>query len=324
MAAWDDQKIIVFYSDNTAEYFDKTANYYVDSGYFETPWIDEGMIRLQKLYSSLSLLFDSSPSGTSSTIGYKMNTGDSYITSSAFAGAGNEAVYELANPTLGNKIMIKGTLNGKTGDKTVTPVVTDVTWKFILQSPSEDTTTQKTYSFMVIGEDWIEQNTGEVQEFGLLSPRTRRDLMSDLWASTAKKQILNYIDADNKSEIGLEIDYVGTGASCILTVDRTNFTISTAIDGVAGVSYDYENKTLAEVATYFNNLADYTCNVHQDQLTTRTAHDMEPRNDLEIKGGAYVAVGDKVYRVLLASASLSKKALEGRGSDRMIITLRDA
>jgi hypothetical protein len=327
IAGYDEQKIIVFYSDNTAEYFDKTSNYYVTTGYIETPWLDEGVIKLQKMYKNLSMMYDAFPTGTSSNIGYKTGITSSYTTSSSFAGDGTteESVYELPNPTLSNRIMIKYTINGKTGDKTVTPVVTDLTWKFILQTPSENTTTDKSYSFMILAEDWIEQNTGEVYELDREIPRNRKELLSDLWVTSAKKQVLNYIDIDNKSEVGMTIEYVGSGSSCILTIDRTNYTISTAVDEVNDKSYDYEGKTITEVAAYFDSLDDYTCTVHADQLATRTAHDMEPRNDLQIKGEAYIMVGDQVKTVLmLNSPGQITRSIEGRGSSRVSVTLRDA
>ena len=324
IAGWNDSKIFVFYSDNTAEYFDKNSDYYVSSGYCETPWIDEGVVKLQKLYRNLSVIYDSLPSGTSTTLGYKLNSSEEYTTSSSFT-SGNESVFDLENPTLGNKLRIKLVLNGKSNDKTVTPIATDLTWKYILQAPSEDTTTKKSYSFLVVAESWLEQNTGEIHELDRLTPRTRQDILNDLWTTSAKKQILNFIGADNKSEVGLEIEYTGSGASCVCTVDRTNYTISSSVDGSAGFSYNYENKTITEVATYINELADYTCTVHVDQTSTRTAHDIEPRNDLQIKGKAYLMVGSDVKSVIMInSPSQTKRAIEGEGSDRMSISLRDA
>ena len=327
IAGWDEQRIFVFYSDNTAEYFDKTSNYYVTTGYIETPWLDEGVMKLQKMYKNLSVMYDAFPTGTGATIGYRTGVSGGYITSSAFAGDGTteESVYELPNPTLSNRIMAKYTINGKPGDRTVTPVVTDLTWKFILQTPSENTTTDKSYSFMVIAEDWIEQNTGEIYELDREMPRDRKEILSDLWNTSAKKQLLNYIDVDNVSELGMTIEYVGSGDSCILTIDRTNYTISTAVDGVADASYDYKNKTIAEVAAYFDGLGNYTCTVHADQVETRSAHDMEPRNDLQIKGTAYIMVGTQVgVVIMLSSPSQITRSIEGRGSSRVSVMLRDA
>lgn len=327
IAGWDEQRIFVFYTDNTAEYFDKTSNYYVTTGYIETPWLDEGVIKLQKMYKNLSIMYDSFPTGTSSTIGYRTGINVSYTTSSVFTGDGvtEESVYDLPNPTLSNRIMAKYTINGKPGDRTVTPVVTDLTWKFILQTPSENTITDRSYSFSILAEDWLEQNTGEIHEYDRQMPRDRREILSDLWDTSAKKQLINYIDVDNKSEIGMTIEYVGSGASCILTIDRTNYTISTAVDGVSDKSYDYEDKTITEVAAYFDTLGDYTCTVHADQVSTRTAHDMEPRNDLEIKGSGYIMVGSQVKVVImLSSPSQMTRSIEGRGSSRVSIMLRDA
>ena len=323
MAGWNPQKIYIFYDDDTAESFSKTSGDYVESGYMYTSIIDEELVKIQKLYNNLSLIYDAFPTDTTSYIGYRLGSTGSF-TGGSFAGDGDttESVFNLANPTLGNKIQIKAQIDNTEGHRDITPIVTDVTWKYILESPVEDTTTKRTFNFTLKLEDWLEQDTGDVHEEDVDAPRDREALVDALWASSAKKKVLNFIGADNTSEVGLEIEYTGAETSCVLTIDRTNYTISTSADSN---TYDYEDKTITEVAAEINGWTGYTCTVHADQEADRTAHDLEPRNDLQIKGGAYVMVGSDIHAVIMVSSPVqNKQAIDGRGSDRAAITLREA
>lgn len=328
MAAWDRNKVFIFYNDGTVEYIDKESGPYVSSGYMETSIMDENLIKLEKQYRSLSVMYDSFPGAATTTIAYNITQGQSYPasqTSSTFTGNGStsESVYTLPNPTLSNRIQIKTTFN--TSDTTKTPVATDITWKYILERPKEDTNVGRVFNLVFKCEDGLEFNDGTLTEFNQVEPRQRRDIVDELWAVGDKKQVLNYIGADNKSELGLKIQYTGAGAGT-MKIDRTNYTITTYIDGAEDETYDYEDKTITQVATNFNNLANYSCSVHQDQSASRTAHDLEPRSGLDISGEAYMCVGSDVKAVIVNPGSMTqqKDHTDGRGSDSIRLSLREA
>jgi hypothetical protein len=335
MAGWDPEKVFIFYSDNTWETFNKVDGPHVSSGYYVTSIIDENLVKIMKLYSNVSVIYDAFPTDTTSKLSFRKDTdcsaaiGSSWTDSSVYSGDGStaESVYELPNPTVGNRIQIKNTLETTDTDKT--PVVTDLLWKYILEKPSEDVLVKRSFNFTILAEDWLEDNLGDKQvlykdrEF----PRTREEIISDLNASAGLKQVLNFIGPDNNSEVGLKLSYDGAGTSCICTIDRTNYLISTAVDGTPDTSYVYKDKTIKEVSDYFDGLGDYSCSVHRDQEDSRSAHDMEPRNDLEIKSAeSYVMVGSDIHTVIMESGSPSqtKQSLDGRGSDRLQVRLREA
>jgi len=207
----------------------------------------------------------------------------------------------------------------------VTPVVTDLCWTYILQNFSENKTVKRNFFFTIIAEDRLEQLTGEVEELEKEAPRTREDILKDIWETSSKGELLNFIGADNKRELGLTVEYVGTGASCKLTIDRTNYEIKIYVDGVLNQTISYKDKTIKQISDTIDALADYTSVVHQDQENTRSAHDFEPVKDLEIKGSAYIYVGNDIHSVILnpQSPGQVKLAIEGRGSDRINISLRE-
>lgn len=328
MAGWNDAKVYLFYSDNTMEYFDKTGTKYVTTGYMDTSIIDENLVKILKLYYNLGLIYDAFPAHTTTSIGYRLNALGSY-TSKTFTGDGTtvENIFPLTNPTLGNKIQIRITLNQDSGYTAITPVVTDITWKYILQKPSEDTIIKNAYSFIILPQDNIENSLGDTQELWRDYPRKRLDYITDLRATAAKKQVLNFIGADNKSEVGITAKYTGAATSCVMTIDRTNYTITTVATGVPADShtYDYKDKTITQVAAAIGAWSNYTATVHADQVSTRTAHDLEPRNDIELLGEQLLMVGSDVHAVILSdqSPSQQKMFLDGRGEDRITISLRE-
>jgi hypothetical protein len=328
IAGWNDQKIYVFYSDNTCEYFNKQGSLYVASGYMESSIIDENLIKIMKLYNNLSLIYDANPVNTNSSIGYRLDTNESYSMKS-FVGDGTtlENVYVLPNPTLGNKIQIKVTLFNDVGVTNVSPVVTDITWKYILQKPAEDVSVKNSFGFTIIANDFVEQFTGEVQEPDRETPRNRIEYLNDLRETASKKQVLNFIGADNISEVGIVAEYVGTGTKCTMTIDRTNYLITTVVEGspTDNQSFYYKDLTLNDVVTEILTWPNYTAEVHQDQDVTRTANDLEPRDNIELLGSQYLMVGTDIHAVILSdqSPSQSKLSIDGRGEDRVTVSLRD-
>jgi len=349
IVGWDDEKIFIFYEDKTAESFDKIDGPYVTSGYLTTSWIDENLIKILKMYNSLSLIFSEFPgnsataSSTYAKLSYLVDRQDNYINSDITYGdtGVSEMVYSFPNPTLGSRMQIKLTLGGSPASTAVAPVVTDLTWKYILQKPVEDVTTKKNFTFTVLAEDSLENNLGDSEVLGETTAKDNENIKDNLWETSAKKQVLNYIGPDNKSQIGLEITCSDTDRDSLLTIDRTNYTISYSTEstldeftsnaniGGGSHSYSYKDKTLTQVASGLEDLIDtLTVTVHQDQDGNRSANDLEPIKDRAIgkDNNTYLMVGTDVYAVIMGSnsPSQSKLALDGRGSDRLQISLREA
>lgn len=348
IVGWDESTCYIFYADDTAETFDKIDGPYVASGYMTSSYLDENMIKILKMYNNIGMIFSSFPgdgsaaTSTYAKLSYILNNDGNYIHSAISYGNNTdiEKIYDMPNPTLGNRIRTRVEIG--TPDTTKTPVVTDLTWKYILQKPREDITATKNWNFTVFAEDQLEDFLKDKNApFSEETPAQRIDILASLWGSSAKKEVLNYIGADNKSEIGMELDYTGTEDSAYITIDRTNYSISykkiasgdtfTASANIGGGvnDYSYRDKTLGTVVSEINALwADVTLTLHQDQDEDRTAHDLEPRKDLLISkdSNTYIMVGSDVHAVIMGSnsPSQSKLVLDGRGSDRLQIALREA
>lgn len=347
IVGWDDDKVFVFYEDGTAESFDKINGPYVSEGYMTTSWVDENMIKIMKMYNNINAVYSTFPGdGTSanstySKLSYLKDRQYNYIDSETYYGTPEkvETTFSLPNPTLGNRIRIKLTLG--TPDTTMAPIVTDLTWRYILQKPREDVLAKKNFTFTLIAEDNIEDYTGDFQVPGQETPVKRSEILDWLWETSAKKEVLNFIGADNISQIGLKVDATSSSEWAHISVDRTNYTINIWIEndnnaftgsaniGGGIVDYVYKGKTITEVANELNALyPTLTFAVHQDQDPLRSAEDLEPFEDrvVSIDNNMYMMVGTDVHAVIMGtnSPSQSKLELDGRGSDRLQLALREA
>jgi len=349
IVGWDDDRVFIFYDDYSAETFNKVSGPYVQEGYITTSWIDENLIKILKMYNSLNAVFSDFPgdgtaaNSTYAQLGYLINRQPNYIHSDSTYGSPNitEKTYELPNPTLGNRMRVKLTLGRPSGNTAITPIVTDLTWKYILQQPSEFTTVKKNFTFTIFAEDVIEDYLLDTQLQDRETTETRINILNTLWDTAAKKELLNYIGADNKSEVGIEVDSSRLTREMRITVDRTNYTINVRwisdIDEFGGDAnigggrndYCYRDKTLEQVVTDLNALyTDLTFSLHRDQDPLRTANDLEPFKDKLISeaNNTYLMVGTDVHAVIMGTGSPSqaKLVLDGRGSDRLQVSLREA
>lgn len=349
ICGWDDERVYVFYEDTTAEYFNKVSGPFVAEGTMTSSWIDENMVKIMKMYYNLSIITSVFPgdgiaaNSCYARIGYLKDSQPDYIYSDTFYGKPNfyEPIFQLPNPTLGNRIMIKFTIGRPAANTAVSPVVTDLIWKYILQKPKEDVTAKKNYTFTLIAEDAIEDYTLDAQPQDALVQRTRTNIINDIFATSAKKQLLNYIGADNQSQIGLLVDSSQTDAYSLITIDRCNYTISIQLEYTSdkftananiggGVrDYIYKDKTLATVVAELNILyPGLVFSIHQDQDPLRSANDFEPILDRAISRdeNTYLMLGTDVHAVIMGtnSPSQSKLLLDGRGSDRLQVALREA
>jgi hypothetical protein len=349
IVGWDDETVYIFYEDATAESFNKISGPYVEEGYMTTSWIDENMIKLKKMYNNISAMFSEFPgngdssSSTYAKLSYIKDRQENYIDSSVTYGSPSqvETTFELPNPTLGNKIRIKLTLGRPSGDSSIAPIVTDLMWKYILQKPSEDVLVKRNFNFTLLAEDAIEDFLGDSNAPGTTEPIKRTEILDWLWETAAKKEVLNFIGADNISEVGIQVDSEDLTHPLFITVDRTNYTINitthsddeelTANANIGGGvnDYCYKDKTLATVVSELNALnTNMTFSVHRDQDDTRTANDLEPCYERTVAedDSTFLMVGTDVHAVIMGtnSPSQAKLELDGRGSDRMQIALREA
>lgn len=349
IVGWDDETVYVFYEDNTAESFNKINGPYVSEGYLITSWLDENLVKILKMYNNLGLIFSNFPGDSSSAnstyakLSYIVDRQPNYINSDIEYGTTEkkEMVYTLPNPTLGNRIKIKATIGRPSSDTSVAPTITDLTWKYILQKPSEDTDTKKSFVFSVIAEDYLEDNLKDTNVVGSDTPELNKDILSALWKTAEKKQVLNFIGPDNKNEVGIKVDSSDTDKKYYMTIDRTNYTISvrtvsdleefTSDANIGGGvnDYNYKDKTLSTVASELAALYPLlSFTVHQDQSDSRSANDLAPCKDKVISSddNSYMMVGTDIHAVIFGtnSPSQSKLSHDGRGSDRLQISLREA
>lgn len=349
IAGWNEQRVYIFYEDGTAEYFNKTSGPYVQEGHLVTSWIDENMVKILKMYYNLSIITSQFPGDGNAAIscyariGYLKDRQTDYIYSDTTYGQPNtsEVIFQLPNPTLGNRIMIKYLIGRPAAINTVTPVITDLIWKYILQKPKEDVLAKKNFTCTILAEDLIEDYTLDVQRPGQQKEQFRIDIINDLYATSAKKEVLNFIGADNVSEIGLLVDSSQTDAYSYLTIDRTNYTISVTLESTSteftananiggGVrDYIYKDKTLQQVTADLNILfPGLIFTIHQDQDPLRSANDLEPILEQTISRdeNTFIMVGTDIHAVIMGtnSPSQSKLLLDGRGSDRLQLALREA
>jgi len=314
IAALDGNTIYIFYSDETSDIYQKNGAY-VQSGTMETSLFDANLVKLDKFFRSVNGVLEPFPSGTSVSLGYRTSTTGTYTNSSNFT-SGSYISYSLPNPTVANRLQAKVTLNTNSSAN-ATPVLTDLTWTYVLTRSTDTSNTLKNFHLTLLGQDNLQLYTGEVDR-----ARTTHDITDELWAISQKKQILNYVGLNNKCEVGLVINYSGT-AGKTMTIDRTNFLLT--ISG-STLSYNYKNKTLTDVAEAINALTNFSCTVHVGVDSSRTAHDLEPilKQPIEI-GEQYINVGSDIHAVLMSSNSPNQTILsvDGRGSDRMNVSLRE-
>lgn len=327
IANFSDTKAFIFFDDNTCQVYNKTDGPFQTSGYLLTSLIDENLVNLQKLYNTISCVYETFPTNTTTELAYALDEGSSF-TSQSFTGddISHESNFSLTNPVLGNKIQLKLTL-GST-DTSKTPIVTDLMWKYILEQSKDNDAVKKLFAFSIVAENELEKLTGDVQEEGRDTPRTRQEIVNDIWTSAKKKQVLNFVGADNIREIGLTLDYNGTGSSSLITIDRTNYLITvTTTGGVANDTFtvSYKDKTLTDVVNLINAHTNFTCTLYTDVDSTRVASDLEPIYQKEIVGGITLYIGSDICSVIFSSQSPSqiKMSIDGAGSDRIHMSLRE-
>lgn len=324
LSSYSKNKLFIHYKNGTCDVYDKEAGPYQSSGYLTTSWIDENMILLQKLYKSLNLHFSSFPESTTAVLSYIKKDGGTEISETFIGDKSNSKSFDLENPTLSSKIQITATLT--TSDSTISPVVTDLTWKYILERPLDETSRKRNWFFTVICQDDLEKLDADKEEAGLELARTRQDIVDAIWATRSKQEILNYVGVDNDPKDAFSIQYSGSGSSCKMKIDRTNFKITTEVDGKEDQSISYKNLTIANLAGVIDALGNYSCVQDVSVPQNKTAHDLVPVNDVEIKGKASVYWGRDVHAVIFnpQSPSQIKLSIEGRGGDRFQISLRES
>lgn len=325
LSTFSRDKVFIHYVDGTCQKYNKISGSYQSSGYLISPLIDENLVLLQKLYNSISALLSAFPTKTKVKLGYRLkDSGD--FTSKSFSGSGTalEKSFNLANPTLSTRIQIK--LELETTDAQSSPVLTDLCWKYILERPVDEVDRKKNFNFTILGEDELEKRDSEKLELGERTVRTREEIVDDIWETRNKKEVLNFVGADNVPHKALVLRYTGAGSSCQIKIDRTNYKLTTKVDGAADLEKVYKDMKILDLVSWLNSQSGYNCSgdpgLPQDQL----ANDLMPVEEVEVKGKVDIYYGTDVHAVIFSpnSPGQFKGLLEGRGSDRLVISLREA
>lgn len=322
--------VLVFYSDGTVEKYDKTGVYQT-SGYIETSLFDAGLIKLDKLFKDIEVIFEPFEEGTSCKIGYRTSMSDSYTESDVYTEATHGSIlYPLFNPTSGNRIQIKVTLNSNIA-KTKSPVCTDIVWSYVLQRSFNAKNTMKTFYVTILCQDDLEDNTGDVEFHDMEGSRRRQDYVDDLWALAEKREVVNYIGIDNVSSPAFKLEYAGT-EEYLMKIDRTNYLLTISKDGEVEHSYNYRGKTAADIVADLNDLTIgedeevISCSLLDPYDGTESVEMLEPIKDKLIGEEVYLNIGTDVRAVIVnpQSPSQVKLELDGVGADRMQLNLREA
>jgi len=323
LSSYSDTRVFIHYEDGSCEKYNKVSGPYQSSGYLETSLVDENLVLLQKFYRSISLLFSEFPKDTSATLAFRLDESSAYSGKSFTGGGALSQDFRLPNPTLGNRIQIKAVL--ETSDITKSPVATDICWKYILERPTEEVNRKRNWHMRVIAEDSLEKLSGTPEELGLEAPRTRQEIVDRLWEIASKQEILNFVGAENELKRAFKLKYKGSGDSCICKIDKTNNEMTLEVDGKIDQILSYGDKTIRTFVSEINALSDYKATIDPAVPQNTSAENLMPCRDLQIKGGAQIYYGTDVHAVILSSQAPGqyKLALEGRGSDRINISLRE-
>lgn len=326
LSSFDRTKLFIHYEDGTCQKYNKTSGPFQTNGYLISSFIDENLILLPKLYKSISALLSSFPSNTSLSLDYRLKEETSFPNvAKSFTGGGDlECVYPLPNPTLSTRIQIR--LGLGTSNTAVSPVVTDLCWKYILERPIDETKQKKNFNFTILAEDILEKLDFGKEELGRTKPRTAQEIITQIWEIRSKKEILNFVGADNTLSRAFTLKYTGSGNSCLLKIDRTNYKLTTVVDGTTDQTIDYEDVSLGDLVDTLNNLTNYTCTLDPEADSSQSANNLFPVNDVELKGEAQVYLGTDVHAVIFNQPSPGQFAysLTDRTSARIQISLREA
>jgi len=308
------KKVFVHYADETTDVLDLINGAYQTSGYLITSKIDENLIRLQKLYKNISVILSESPASSLVSIAYALNNdsigsySDTILTASSF-----QVDKELSNGTTGNRITIKIKLT-KTGS--LTPVVTDLTWKFFLERPLEETEAKKSFSMTILAEDNLEAKNGS--DF----PYTRREILDHIWETKSKKQLLNFVGQDNIETDAIKFSH---DSAFSVTIDQTDNLIKFYdASGILQHSIS-SNQTLSAIQIAVDALSGYSAELSPDADETVSGKNLMPVSLSSIKGGKIFKLGTSVHKVLITSGTPIETTIdpEGAGSSRINLVLRE-
>jgi len=322
--------VIIFHSDGTIQKYSYSGPYQ-DSGYIETSLIDAGLVKLDKLYKNIEAIFEEFEEGTKCKLSIRNSLEGTYIDSNEFDGGSTEsALFRLPNPTSGNRLQIKTTIYSNSIN-TRTPVCTDIVWTYILQRSINERNVLKSVNMSIICENSLEDNLGDVEFETDPDARTRAGLVKDLWDTVEKRETLNYIGFENVSTPAFHISYAGTHIYTI-KIDRTNYLFSIYEGSTLKYSYNYQGATAANLIAELNekiitgDTEKLYCTLVDPITETDSIEGLEPVIDYYIKQDTYLNLGTDVKAVIITNSSPNqiKMALDGRGSDRVMLSLREA
>jgi len=317
LSAFSKEKIFIHYDDESIDKYNLESGPYQSSGYLITPRIDQGLIKLRKVYYSISVLASEFPTDTKIKLSYSIDQ-QGFNNSKEFEGQGSEdeKFFILPNPSIGREIKIKVELSTTAPNKT--PIITDLMWKYILERASEEQEIKKTFSFTVIAEENLDDLDGDPY------PYSAGEIIENLWNSKQKQEILNFVGDQNKKTFAFTIS---STLDHYLYIDQTNYTLITKdADGTEQHKIeDLNEKTISEIVSTINGWENYTCEISKDIDPDTKASNLMPIYEIGIKGGKKVFSGTDIHRVIFYSQAPSQLLLEPEhDSNRLNISLREA
>ena len=308
------KKIYIHYADETTDVLDLVNGVYQTTGYLTTSKIDENLIKLQKLYKNISVILSESPANSKISIAYALDNDsigayeDNTLTASSF-----QVDKELLNGTSGNRMTLQIKLT-KTG--TSTPVVTDLTWKFFLERPREETDAKKTFSFTIVAEDSMSAKDGSDFLY------TRREILDHIWETKSKKEIFNFVGQDNVEAEAIKFTHA---SAYTVTIDQVDHLIKFYNDvGVLQHSIS-SSQTLTALQVAIDALSGYSAELSPDATGTDSGTTLMPISSVSIQGGYTCKSGTSIHEVLITSGTPIETITDptGSGSTRINLSLRE-
>jgi len=310
LASFDKDHIYIFYKTNAPDILDFSK--YESSGYLTTSLIDEGVLKLQKYYRSLSIRCEEFPLHSNISLNYKIDNGF-WKTAGSLVGSGQPGIYSinLPNPTRGNRIQVRIDVSQSGGQS---PVITDVMWKFFLLRPKEDPNWKKKFYFSVIAEDSLALHDGS------LDSRSRTGIINDIWASKNKNEIIAFEAPDSCRVQVLKIK--STTKKFSVKVDRANEELIIYSDNKV-LRTATLNCTLNDLKTSIDNWPDFEAELTTEATPTDSATVLGSLDTGEEKKGTRILCSsDRVFKVIFDPAAPSE-SLRRRNSTRIQVALRE-
>jgi len=273
--------------DTNGQFYKRNENKYISSGYLITSRFDAGMRKVNKLVKSIESFQEDFPQGTKIKLRYYRPSKElSPLYEKEFS-PGEDTRFDLENPVKDTSFQIGIVLESEDGSNT--PLVSDLTWTYILESSK---TGKKEFHFTILG-TIAEKKDGSVYDSETSETLTEstsfryegkelREIWQELFNAAASQKALNFVGFRNVNLPGIKLAYFGSGR-CKVSIDRTNLSIKINMNGTEK-TISTEDRTLEQLC---NLIALETGNrvsarVSNSAYKNRSAEDLVPVLGVEI------------------------------------------